>query len=146
MNPTVIVAIVSGISAVAVAFITATFQARSTTDDRLEEKSASVESIQKRVQDAEARVSTIQQQVGAVQGELQVLGGIVRSPLKVCSVFISGNWRDSIIVPTTWVPAQCGQFMTSVGADTWQLGCVSGQDFTWGVTNGGVPNGNVCKW
>jgi hypothetical protein len=64
---------------------------------------------------------------------------------KICSVFIPGNWRDSINVPQGWTPGMCINFMRSVGATHYHLGCAFYSGFTWGEPNGGSPNNN-CGW
>ncbi|MBE9001405.1 hypothetical protein IQ274_25125 [Nostoc sp. LEGE 12447] len=50
---------------------------------------------------------------------------------KLCSAVVSGNWRDTISVPATWNPQTCATFAAKIGAQTYQLGCVFGDSFSW---------------
>ena len=64
---------------------------------------------------------------------------------KICSVIVDGNWRDTIWIPQGWGSSTCRSFRDSVGADTFQLGCLLANSFSWGSTNGGIPRNN-CGW
>ena len=65
---------------------------------------------------------------------------------KVCSVLVSGNWRDTINVDSQATQAGCREFMNAVKAGEFQLGCLS-QDgrVRLGSTGGGRPEPN-CGW
>ena len=67
-------------------------------------------------------------------------------PQKMCSA-----GRDTIIVPLGWSPEQGNGLGTSVGARVWQVGCVTGGQYSWRELNGGgfrlqaPANGSYCK-
>ncbi|MBD1864716.1 MULTISPECIES: hypothetical protein [Trichocoleus] len=65
---------------------------------------------------------------------------------KLCSGFVDGNYRDSISVPFTWKIPACQRYAESIGADYYQLGCLSPNGFSWGEPNGGPPGRNRCEW
>ncbi|MFN3693171.1 MAG: hypothetical protein ACK4SL_03710 [Candidatus Paceibacteria bacterium] len=48
---------------------------------------------------------------------------------KICSVLVSGNWRDTIVVPGSWTSTTCQSFMTAVGATSYAFGCIAGDKF-----------------
>lgn len=64
---------------------------------------------------------------------------------KLCSVVDPGNWRDTFTVPATWQAYNCQNFQNSTAARLYQLGCTFPYGFSFGSTNGGVPNPN-CGW
>ena len=64
---------------------------------------------------------------------------------KVCSVFIPSNWRDSVNVGASFTKESCRQYMITVGANQWQLGCLYSNGIGFGPPNGGVPAQN-CGW
>ena len=65
--------------------------------------------------------------------------------LKVCSVYIPGNWRDTVHVPPSWTSATCNNYKIAVGAVTYQLGCIFSNSFKLGANDGGLPSPN-CGW
>ena len=67
------------------------------------------------------------------------------SGVKICSVFVSGMFRDTISVPMGWNDSVCRRFMKSVGANGYQLGCVFDSNFSLGGTDGELPSKN-CGW
>ena len=75
----------------------------------------------------------------------KIYGGHDTSNSKVCSGFVQGNFRDTIIVSSNWTSGTCQSWMRSIGADSYQLGCVFDNAFSWGNVNGGTPNPN-CGW
>lgn len=67
---------------------------------------------------------------------------------KLCSIVVSGNWRDTILVPDAWSSGMCVSFMGSLGGTSAQLGCVTNAGFSWGTGSGvspGIPATN-CGW
>lgn len=66
-------------------------------------------------------------------------------PIKMCSAFISGEFRDSIAVPNGWSRGTCASWATTMGASDYQLGCIRESSFSWGTPNGGLPSPN-CTW
>lgn len=64
---------------------------------------------------------------------------------KICSVFIPSNWRDSVNVGASFTKASCKEYMITVGANQWQLGCLYSNGIGFGHPNGGVPAVN-CGW
>jgi hypothetical protein len=64
----------------------------------------------------------------------------VTSPLesgqhKVCSGVSPNQFRDSIVAPIDWSGGTCQQWAASIGASTFQLGCMNQGGF-----------GNVFSW
>jgi len=71
---------------------------------------------------------------------------------KLCSGIVANNWRDSLVVPNTWTSAACLAYAKSVGATSWQLGCIGQNEIHWATqsqpisdTGPAIPNPN-CGW
>lgn len=64
---------------------------------------------------------------------------------KMCSGFVSGNYRDTILVPSAWSSGMCQSWVASTGTSSWQIGCVFDWGYSWGTPNGGLPPSN-CGW
>ena len=70
---------------------------------------------------------------------------------KLCSGVVANNWRDSLIVPNTWAGSTCRLYAQSVGATSWQLGCIGQNEIHWAAsqaisdTGPALPNPN-CGW
>ena len=64
---------------------------------------------------------------------------------KLCSGIVPGNYRDTINVPYNWSPRTCRDFANSIGAETYQLGCITDTSFVWGQLGGGRPFSD-CGW
>lgn len=67
-------------------------------------------------------------------------------PGKLCSILVGNTWRDTLPVPSTWTAATCERLMVKLGAAGYQLGCIFGNDFSFGQKVGGdkpIPN---CGW
>jgi len=70
---------------------------------------------------------------------------------KLCSGVVANNWRDSLIVPNTWAGSTCRLYAQSVGATSWQLGCIGQNEIHWAAsqaisdTGPAIPNPN-CGW
>ena len=56
---------------------------------------------------------------------------------KVCSVYVPGNWRDTILMNNNTSWTQCEAFGAAVGATTIQLGC---------LTDSGINLGGPSAW
>jgi hypothetical protein len=56
---------------------------------------------------------------------------------KVCSGYTPGQFRDSIVVSNGWSPTTCAGWAQSIGASTWQLGCLTENGFLWGSASCG---------
>ena len=48
---------------------------------------------------------------------------------KLCTAITPGNWRDTIIVPSTWTAATCASFATTQGATLSTFGCIAGDKY-----------------
>lgn len=44
--------------------------------------------------------------------------------VRVCSAFVENNWRMAMPVNSHWLPEDCRQYALSVGATSFQLGCI----------------------
>lgn len=64
---------------------------------------------------------------------------------KLCSGIVPGVFRDTINVPFSWSPRACKSFANSIGAQTYQLGCITYGGFVWGNSGGGRPFAE-CGW
>jgi hypothetical protein len=75
-------------------------------------------------------------------------------PKKLCSVFVPGNWRDTITVDQPgWFTIQCNTYRVAVGATQLQLGCLTPTGFSFGqpyvgqqAGNANFPPDNSCGW
>ncbi len=65
--------------------------------------------------------------------------------MKICSVFISGNWRDTVTVPSGWRTGTCLNYKNTVRATSYQVGCVFNNSYSFGAVGGGTPSPN-CGW
>jgi hypothetical protein len=81
--------------------------------------------------------------------------GIVHAaPQKICSVFVPGNWRDTIVVDQPgWFTIQCNTYRVAVGATQLQIGCLTTSGFSFGQPYVGqqagednFPPNNSCGW
>jgi hypothetical protein len=66
-------------------------------------------------------------------------------PMKACSIWVSGNWRDTMPVPQGWTTATCSDYRRIMGAVSYNLVCFFNNSFSCGTDNGGIPNPN-CGW
>jgi hypothetical protein len=119
-------------------------------DGRIAAVASNLAAVENKLAAAENRVATAQSKLAATEGEVARLRAIVdtltrRKSQKLCSVVVGGDWRDSIVVDDTWRAPACASWAQSVGAPTWQLGCLHDNAFSWGTANGGQPNPN-CNW
>ena len=76
---------------------------------------------------------------------------------KMCSVVLSGEWRDTIPVPQSWTSRDCHNFAQALTAQNYQLACVfdGGPGFSFGPAAriqadpnrsiAGLPSPN-CGW
>lgn len=64
---------------------------------------------------------------------------------KLCSAVLPGNWRDTVMVPSTWTKTTCADYKTQQAATNYQLGCIFDTGFSWGTIDGGIPLSN-CGW
>jgi hypothetical protein len=86
-----------------------------------------------------------------VNGNLRVNGDVHFARQKACSAVISGNFRDTILVPSSWTEATCSAYAQAIGTTAYQLWCITENNFSFGTpgtpgtTNGGVPSPN-CGW
>lgn len=64
---------------------------------------------------------------------------------KVCSVFVPGNWRDSVNVGPRFTKQACYEYVVLVGAHHYQLGCLYANGIGLGQPGGGLPAQN-CGW
>ena len=71
--------------------------------------------------------------------------GSTPQPIKMCSAYVSGEFRDSIAVPNEWTRGTCASWAATMGASDYQLGCIVGNSFSWGTPNGGIPSPS-CSW
>ena len=156
----ILVATIGAIASVSGSWLTAGKTAQSATDERLDEKHATIKEVQSQVQAADSQVKVAIERTDSVVRRADRLSGAVdqvtqklqslevRLPTiqKLCSAFTQGKWRDSFIVPQNWSREQCRLFQMSVGAEIWQLGCVYPNDISLGADNGGVPPKNECDW
>jgi hypothetical protein len=69
---------------------------------------------------------------------------------KLCSGVTAGNWRDTLVVNNTWTVSTCQFYASTVGAASFQLGCMwdngAVPNFQFGTLGGGIPAGNQCGW
>lgn len=69
--------------------------------------------------------------------------------IKFCSPFVAGNWRSTTPVPQNWTVADCQAFMTTQGANSFQVGCLYSTGnpprYAFGAVGGAVPSPN-CGW
>jgi hypothetical protein len=66
---------------------------------------------------------------------------------KLCTVFISGNWRDTILVSNGWTRERClTDWRQHVGASQARLGCITNGSFSFASTSGTPPPDNSCGW
>jgi hypothetical protein len=70
---------------------------------------------------------------------------------KICSCFVPGNWRDSMVVPESWTKDLCLKFGLKTGATSIQLGCVFSNDVEFGAetelrTASAAPPARNCGW
>ncbi len=80
------------------------------------------------------------------RADIDISGSIRFDKQKACSVVTGGNWRDTIIVPSSWSADTCAKFQQAVGAnDVYQLLCIFDNSFSIGSPNGGKPDPN-CGW
>ena len=77
--------------------------------------------------------------------KLDVAGNINFTGQKICSVLVSGNWRDTIFIPSSWTSATCKSYMEITGTMAYQLGCIFENSFSFGAADGGIPSPN-CGW
>jgi hypothetical protein len=77
--------------------------------------------------------------------KLDVAGDIKFDGQKYCSALIPGNWRNTILVPSSWTATTCANYMTAVVATNYQLVCIFQNNFSLGALNGGIPSPN-CGW
>lgn len=77
--------------------------------------------------------------------KLDVAGDIRFDGQKYCSVLIVGNWRNTVLVPSTWSATTCADYKDAVLANDYQLVCVFSNSFSLGALNGGIPPRN-CGW
>jgi hypothetical protein len=141
----VVIALITAFASLGAAWITATFQAKSATDERLMERKSNIQDIIDQMRNVEPKVRRMQTDLADIQGRVSSLNELLRSQ-KVCSVVNPPNWRDSFSVPHAWTANECSQFAATVNATQWQLVCISDQGFSFGPTNGGVPPDNRCGW
>ena len=64
---------------------------------------------------------------------------------KVCSIVVSGNWRDTMMVPNDFTRAACVQWATAAGASVGLPGCITSSSVWLAASSGGVPSPN-CHW
>lgn len=64
---------------------------------------------------------------------------------KICSVVVSGNWRDTLAVPPSWTHQDCNKFRQQTGAASYQIGCLLTHGVSWGPPGGAQPSPN-CGW
>lgn len=67
---------------------------------------------------------------------------------KLCSIVVSGNWRDTILVPDTWNSGTCVSFMGTLGGTSAQIGCLTPTGALFGTGSSfspGIPAVN-CGW
>jgi hypothetical protein len=82
---------------------------------------------------------------------IDVNGYFVAPPAaqKICTIFShSGDWRETVPVPSSWTAAQCNAYRTQTvpgGFTEYQLGCVFETGISLGAMNGGIPSPN-CGW
>lgn len=79
--------------------------------------------------------------------KLDIEGDIRFNGQKACSAVLSGNWRDTIIVPSSWSASTCAKFAQAEAAVTmsYNLYCIFEDGFSVGSVNGGIPSPN-CGW
>lgn len=84
----------------------------------------------------------------AAGNDLTVEGGPIAltGTHKICSVIAGGAWRDTIVVPQAWTASTCNSFRSSVGAPSYQLGCITDGGTIWGAGGGFTPLPNTCGW
>lgn len=63
-------------------------------------------------------------------------------PTKLCSAAVSGNFRDTISVPSGWSYRTCRSFALSIKATSYQLGCTSNTGYSWGSA---TPVGTIAR-
>lgn len=66
---------------------------------------------------------------------LDVDGDINFNGQKSCRAFISGDWAESLFVPSSWTNANCQNYMKLAGASQYTLGCI--------FDNGTYSNGSA---
>jgi hypothetical protein len=80
-----------------------------------------------------------------IMGTLVVTGAVQFSAQKACSIVTMGNWRDTILVPSSWTASQCDNFKKTFNAQQYQLICILDSGFSAGALDGGIPSPN-CGW
>jgi len=64
---------------------------------------------------------------------------------KICSAFVAGNWRNDIAVMPQWTGSDCWAWAKSIGADQYQLACLTDDEVVYG-SGGGMPPAPNCGW
>lgn len=71
-------------------------------------------------------------------------GGIHFEFQKFCSILVGGTWRDNLLVPSGWTAVTCDRLRSRLGASSYQLGCIFGNDFS--IGSGSRPPEPNCGW
>lgn len=81
------------------------------------------------------------------QAKLDIAGDIKFNGQKACSPFLSGNWRDTILVPASWSASTCEAYadVQAAAIMSYNLYCIFEDSFSAGDVNGGIPTPN-CGW
>jgi hypothetical protein len=94
--------------------------------------------------------SEIPESVGAADEEVEL--GVAKQPVltgthKVCSVFSSANWRDTILVPNGWAQSTCtSSWKNAVGAGDARVGCMVNNTVSLATCLICLPPVNSCGW
>jgi hypothetical protein len=67
---------------------------------------------------------------------------------KLCSIYVPGNWRDTVVVPNGWSRTRCAtDWRAHNGATTAVLGCLTNGTFSFAALSGtAAPPDNSCGW
>jgi hypothetical protein len=80
----------------------------------------------------------------AEQGAV-VVGMSAPGGSKICSVYVTNTWRDSVNVGPAFTKQACIDYMTVEGGTQYQLACLYSNGIGFGQPGGGLPAQN-CGW
>lgn len=95
--------------------------------------------------DEEYEVAVDHGDLGGLAVEPQDPTPIISGTTKVCSVWVPGNWRDSIVMNQNSIWTACNNYRALVLATNFSIGCMNDGGIWLGPSGGAAPVPN-CGW
>jgi hypothetical protein len=70
-------------------------------------------------------------------------GNVDKDGIKICSAVVPGNWRNDLMVPLSWGPADCKTWTQDIAATDYSLACLHDHLVQYDFTPGW---NNSCGW